>query len=180
MNTLMIKFSLLLVLFSLPFSMQAVSIYQWVDTEGVTHFADEPPASTKNLNSMNSFEYEDDYPQAIDPEKDYYSIANQWKRTNDNRLAEKKIKAEYQESKRRSEQASPVVSVESQREPVYYPVYTRALRPLPYGRRNSATSNRHFQRDIHQRRFDSTSTSKQLPQQRGYVGNVLSRSSQQQ
>ena len=76
-----------LLIFSQSFSVYAISVFQWVDSEGVTHFSDETPVDGTAVEQLSNFEVDENYPQGRDPEEDYFSIINQWKRTNDERGA---------------------------------------------------------------------------------------------
>ena len=81
----------LLLLFSQSFSVFAISVFQWVDSEGITHFSDKTPAEGKAVKQLSHYEIDENYPQGRDPEEDYFSIVNQWKRTNDEREARMKL-----------------------------------------------------------------------------------------
>ena len=86
-----IALAFVLLLLSQSFSVFAVSVFQWVDAEGVTHFSDETPADDEAATTLNQYDIDENYAQSLDPEEDYFSIVNQWKRTNDEREARLKL-----------------------------------------------------------------------------------------
>lgn len=61
--------------------------YSWVDNDGITHFSDVPPAAAVDVVTMDVSQ---DF-TSPNPEKDYYSIANQWKRAQRERLEKDKL-----------------------------------------------------------------------------------------
>lgn len=67
-------------------------VYTWVDIDGVTHFSDNPPVSDAVVDSrVESLAMPEGFPDPPDPDQDYYSIANQWKRMNVERVENEKL-----------------------------------------------------------------------------------------
>jgi hypothetical protein len=65
--------------------------YTWVDNNGVTHFSDVPPAARSAAAAgVVTMDMPQDFTSA-DPENDYYSIANQWKRAQQERVEKDKL-----------------------------------------------------------------------------------------
>ncbi len=81
----------------LPLS-QAVAndvAYKWVDENGVTNFSDKPPATVNSVQgSVEHIALPGDFAVPTDPAEDYYSISNQWKRLNEERIAREKVALE--------------------------------------------------------------------------------------
>lgn len=130
-----------LLLFSQSFSVFAVSIYQWVDSEGVTHFSDETPVEGTMAERLSQYEIEENYPQGRDPEEDYFSIINQWKRTNDERGARDTLRL----TKNRS---GPINLPQPQASYTDRPAerYNTAYYPSPYSyNRGRRFNTNHFQ-----------------------------------
>lgn len=81
----------------LPLSLAAADdlAYKWVDADGVTNFSDTPPVSVNNVvEEVEPIALPGDYKIVYDPAGDYYSIDNQWKRLNAERLEREKIAME--------------------------------------------------------------------------------------
>lgn len=55
---------------------QAVTVHTWIDSDGVRHFADQPPTDQSASSEMT---VDEGAPVASDA-ADYYSIGNQWQR----------------------------------------------------------------------------------------------------
>lgn len=70
-------------------------VYRWVDEDGITHFSDSPPAA-QNMprGGVKSLSLPDNFPEAINPNGDYYSIINQWKRMREERNEKEKLALE--------------------------------------------------------------------------------------
>ena len=81
-----------MLLFSQSYSVFAISIFQWVDSDGVTHFSEDTPTDGLAVKQLSNYELDENYPQGREPEKDYFSIVNQWKRANDERESRIKLK----------------------------------------------------------------------------------------
>lgn len=65
--------------------------YTWVDNNGVTHFSDVPPvARSAAAAGVVTMDIRQDFTSA-DPENDYYSIANQWRRAQQERVEKDKL-----------------------------------------------------------------------------------------
>ena len=116
----------IVLLVALPLSVSAVSVYQWVDADGVTHFSDETPTASKPVKQLSQYDIEDNFPQSRDPGEDYFSIVNQWKRTSEERDAALKQKREAKRERRASRQQQAQVVVQEPRR-----VYTGFL-PSPF------------------------------------------------
>lgn len=105
---------------SQSFGAFSASVYQWVDSEGVTHFSDQTPVKGKAVNQLSHFEIEENFPRARDPEEDYFSIVNQWKRTNEEREASLKLKQEKARNRKRSPQRQASSARFEEQAPRYY------------------------------------------------------------
>ena len=152
----------IVLLFSQSFSVFAISVFQWVDSEGITHFSDKTPAEGKVVKQLNHYEIDGNYPQGRNPEEDYFSIINQWKRTNDEREARLKL---IQENK----QASQFVPPQPQPRFTFQPsqrYYTGLFPPLYLHNRGRGHHRGHF---LHQ---PVKQPMIQPQPARGYVGNV--------
>jgi hypothetical protein len=84
--------SLLALTFALPAAASAGAINKWVGADGVTHYSDEAPGA--DATDVTSVEVAVSHAQRVNVEDDYYSVANQWKRMQAERLAMAKIKLE--------------------------------------------------------------------------------------
>ena len=111
---------------------QAGVIHKWVDSDGVTHYADAPPeAATSPVTRIDLPETT----QAADS-SDYYSIINQWRRLHQERLELERIRLEQARIKSLRESAEPAVVVIEQSDeirpiviyPKYRPRYRRVHR----------------------------------------------------
>lgn len=153
-----------LLLFSQSFSIYAISVFQWVDSEGVTHFSDETPVDKTVVAQLSNYEVDENYPQGPDPEEDYFSIINQWKRTNDERGARDTLRqAEKQNSQIVRQQ--PQALYKDQPSQRYY----TGLLPSPYlSNRGQAHHRNHFQ---NRPGISPTEPSQPRPVP-GYIGNV--------
>ena len=140
----------------------AVSVYRWVDAEGVTHFSDETPAATKPFKQFSQYDIEENFPESRDPDEDYFSIVNQWKRTSEEREASLKQKREAKRERRSARQQQAQVVVQEPRR-----VYTGFL-PSPF----LFNQGRFFRRN----QFLNQPQPQMQPTQPlpGYVGNVSS------
>jgi hypothetical protein len=82
-----------------PLSLAAADdrAYKWVDADGVTNFSDTPPVSVNNIvEEVEPIALPGDYKIVNDPAGDYYSIDNQWKRLNAERLEREKLAMEQE------------------------------------------------------------------------------------
>jgi len=82
--------SLLALTFAVPLAASAGEVNKWVDADGVTHYSDEAPVA--GAIEVTLVEVPASYSEPVNVEDDYYSIANQWKRIQAERLAMAKIK----------------------------------------------------------------------------------------
>jgi len=124
---------LLALAFALPAAADAGSVNKWVGADGVTHYSDEAPGA--DATDVTSFEVTVSYSQPLNVEDDYYSIANQWKRMQAERLAMAKIKLE--KARVTAESKPDVVYVEN-REPrvighpaLWYPHHRKRYHRYP-------------------------------------------------
>ncbi len=89
---------------------QADIVHKWVDADGVTHYSDDPPENAAT--EATAIEVPVPTARETHPEDDYYSIANQWQRMHQERLARDKIALEQarvraaRESSRRQAETS--------------------------------------------------------------------------
>ena len=104
--------SVLILLLGWPLAAGAGAVHKWVDADGVTHYSDEAPDA--GATEVSLVEVTVGYTPPADIEDDYYSIANQWKRMQAERLAMAKIKLEREQLKAKSQ--PEVVYVELDRD----------------------------------------------------------------
>ena len=149
-----------LLLSSQSFSVFAVSIFQWADAEGVTHFSDETPAEWEAAEKLSQYEIEDNYAQRLDLEEDYFSIVNQWKRTNDEREA----RLERQQANQPTRQTQLQESEHTYNTPTPQPYYWRG-QTYPYFLNRGQVHHRG--RFLNQPRQEEPAKVKP-----GYMGNV--------
>lgn len=86
MNRAILLCSLVLAANGLPASAFAATIHKWVDENGITHYSDQPPEAAT---SVTRFEIDERGYSSSGTEQEsdrFYSIANQWKRINQERL----------------------------------------------------------------------------------------------
>ncbi len=125
------------------FSAQASSVHKWVDKQGITHYSDTIPdvefeqMTVIKIVSKNN---------TANPEKDYYSIANQWKRLFEERIEREKIKLKKAEQKAgQSSSNSEVVYINEPYKEQYrvkYPIFIKHKYKHHYP--NSRIGNRHI------------------------------------
>jgi hypothetical protein len=151
----------LLLLFSQSYAVFAISVFQWVDAEGVTHFSEETPTNNSPTKQLSHYELAENYPQGRAPEEDYFSIVNQWKRANDERESRMKLKqANKQSSHFVPQQAQPLATYQPPQR------YYNGLLPSPYLYNRGRAHHRG--RFVHQPK-----TMEQVPAVTpGYAGNV--------
>ncbi|NKB36045.1 MAG: DUF4124 domain-containing protein [Gammaproteobacteria bacterium] len=149
---------------SLAFPLSAVSVFKWVDSEGVTHFSDETPGHDNMTDQLSQYTIEENFPENRDPDEDYFSIVNQWKRTSDEREARLKSQAERREARRARVPTQTQVLVQEPRR-----VYSGFI-PSPYffNRANFNRPNHYFHQTPQQ-------PMQPAPPSPGYVGNVAPR-----
>ena len=85
----------------LPGVVPADGIYKWVDEEGVTHYSEELP-DDRSANTVESIDLDELAPAIIrsEPDTGTYSIVNQAKRMEANRLAAERERAAKADEKR--------------------------------------------------------------------------------
>ena len=100
----------------------ATSVYKWVDTNGITHYSDEAPASSTT--QVTLFEVPTIHTLAVDAENNYYSITNQWMRLHKERIEREKIELEKAKQKAPQSPVSPqIVYVNEPSEKRYVAAY---------------------------------------------------------
>jgi hypothetical protein len=142
-NTRFAWFVLLLGL--VPLAISAGTIHKWVDADGVTHFSDSPPEN--GTESAEIIVLPDGFPDPVDGQSDYYSIANQWRRLREERTEEEKLRLERAKvaALARAQEPAPVIYAD---EPRYYG-YPGGV-PY-YGGRRGNRGHRHPKYDGHER-----------------------------
>lgn len=100
----------------------AAEVYKWADARGITHYSDEAPTSSTTPVSL--IEVPATNSVTVDAESDYYSIANQWQRLHNERIAREKIKLEQAKLKAAQQPASSqTVKINEPQEKQYVAVY---------------------------------------------------------
>lgn len=92
----------------------AAIIHKWVDEKGVTHYSDEPPATQTTEGTQ--IELPQTAPAADASAENYYSIANQWARMNQERLEREKLRLQANRVRATSKPAVTNVYVKERRE----------------------------------------------------------------
>ena len=85
---------------------QAGVIHKWVDSNGITHYADAPPGTTTY--PVTQIEVPDRQPAVA---SDYYSITNQWRRLHQERLELERIRLEQARIRSIQDSSKPDVIV---------------------------------------------------------------------
>lgn len=119
-------------------SAEIAVIHKWVDGDGVTHYADAaPPDSATPVERIELPSATT--PATADAADDYYSIANQWRRMHEERIAIERVRAE-REHARAGRGAPQIIQVEINASERRLAVVTRRassrLRPDPRPRRH--------------------------------------------
>ena len=70
----------------------ASMIHKWVDQNGVTHYSDEPPPDEQIPTTQ--IDLPEPNPVSETTQDNYYSIANQWARMNQERLERERLRAQ--------------------------------------------------------------------------------------
>jgi hypothetical protein len=96
-------------------------VHKWVDSDGITHYSDELPASAQT--PVTRIELPEASVAAGDSTSDEYSITNQWRRMNQERIEREKLALEKARQKAQQKQATEVVYVEQPQEPRYVVTY---------------------------------------------------------
>ena len=118
------------VMLGLATTSQAVTVHTWVDSDGVRHFADAPPADQVPSNEITINDSAPPNPVG----DDYYSIDNQWQRLRAEREARAALDLERQRNEElpRDDYGSPPPEpARHNYYPNYYPNYYGF--PQPYG-----------------------------------------------
>ena len=87
----------------------ADTVHKWVDVNGVTHYSDELPSN--EINTVTQINLPVYSTSNSNVEDDYYSIANQWMRVHEQRLALEKIKLEKAKQKAALRPVEPQIIV---------------------------------------------------------------------
>lgn len=85
----------------------ATSVHKWVDTDGITHYSDEAPASSTT--QVTLIEIPTNHTLAVDAENNYYSITNQWMRLHKERIELEKIELEKAKQKAAQSPVAPLI-----------------------------------------------------------------------
>lgn len=130
---------ILTILAALPMTVAAADdlAYKWVDADGVTNFSDTPPVSKSNIvEEVEPIALPGDYTIVTDPAGDYYSIDNQWKRLNAERLEREKLAMEQEwariERSRLNRNAELEATSVDIRPGVFYGGHPAFLYPRPF------------------------------------------------
>ena len=81
-------------------------VHKWIDSDGITHYADAPPVTTTA--PVTQIEVPDARPAAAN---DYYSIINQWRRLHQERLQLERIRLEQARIQSAQDSTQPDVVV---------------------------------------------------------------------
>ena len=92
----------------------AAVVHKWVDDKGVTHYSDEPPAAQGTESTQ--IELPRSAPATGTSPNDYYSIANQWARMNQERLERDKLRLQANQARAASKPAVTNVYANERRE----------------------------------------------------------------
>lgn len=76
----------------------SINVYKWTDAQGVTHYSEVPPSA----DNVKRIELAADPPTASPPQ-DYYSIANQARRLEQQRLERERLEAELEAARLRAQ-----------------------------------------------------------------------------
>ena len=112
------------------------SVYRWQDAQGQVHFSDQPPADPAA--PVETYLLPKRSPASSDPEGDYYSVENQARRLEAERL--KREAARLEKERQRLEDERRTAELEALRNPPApkvealprfgYPVYVPVLPPM--------------------------------------------------
>ncbi|MGD2136666.1 MAG: DUF4124 domain-containing protein [Gammaproteobacteria bacterium] len=115
-----------LVMLSVITRAAAGQVYRWTDAAGITHYSETPPQD-KTLDARQVELPE--IPPAIDAPEDYYSVINQLRRMQAQRLENEKLVAERKQAEAEARRALAEAEAAAQEpayqetEPRYYPAY---------------------------------------------------------
>jgi len=133
----------------------ANDVHKWVDENGVTHYSDEAPENI--VNEVEQITLPATYSRAVGVQDDYYSIANQWMRVHEQRIALEKIKLEKAKQKAALRPVEPPVIVvnETNRRGIFLPQKRFFGRPA-YNRDyyNYKANNKDFRRSSNGKHFN--------------------------
>jgi len=91
MNRRTILFTLTAMIGAYQGSVDASAIHKWIDENGMTHYSDEPPNSAISVIRFEIDPLGYAKSSALQESDRFYSIANQWKRINKERLQRQKL-----------------------------------------------------------------------------------------
>jgi hypothetical protein len=131
-------FAMMLTLCTMTGSTDAAEsrVYKWVDADGVTHYSESRPASPGTTHG--TVELEPVPPPASDLEADYYSVINQARRMQEERLERERVRASMMraeaEARRAEAEIDAIRWMAQQETPQVYrsPVYQWPYTPYPY------------------------------------------------
>jgi hypothetical protein len=109
-------------------SVDAASVYKWVDTNGVTHYSDEAPASSTT--QVTLIDIPTTQSVADNVESDYYSIANQWARLHEELIKREKLKLE--KARQKAAQSPQIVYINESNASRYVVAYPGFLHRRHY------------------------------------------------
>lgn len=112
-----------IVLSCMPFPVTADVVHKWVDSQGITHYSDQPPDSSATPVSQIDLP---EYYAVVDVENDYFSISNQWRRLFEERIERDRLKLEMAKSKAAQQPPPPqIVTIDS-------PQVVQSYSPYPW------------------------------------------------
>ena len=127
----------------------AAVAHKWVDEKGVTHYSDEPPAAQGT--GSTQIELPQPVPATGTSPDNYYSIANQWARTNQERLEREKLRLQADQARAASKPAVTNVYVNQQREG--YGVVWRGIPRKHHRKHKRGHSNSSYTYRSHQSKY---------------------------
>lgn len=100
-------------------------VHTWVDADGVTHFSDRPPADAMTESSTMTMPA--DFPETVNPDDAYYSIANQWQRVQEERADRERLALERARvrAEQRAASAAPAPPPPPAQQPVFVGGFAR-------------------------------------------------------
>lgn len=108
-------------------SAQAAAIHKWVDEQGLTHYSDEPPQQSQTPVTQLQIETGTATQQSAEgaAPDDYYSIANQWQRMQQESQQRQQRELQRAELKRAVQPAAPAGDYRENRKTRYVAAYPR-------------------------------------------------------
>jgi len=134
----------------------ATSVHKWVDTNGITHYSDEAPASSTT--QVTLIEIPTNHTLAVDAENNYYSITNQWMRLHKERIEREKIELEKAKQKAAQSPVTPqIVYVNEPSEKRYVAAY-RGFFQRRHGHRRFYDKSRYYTSDLRKKHLRGKSS----------------------